>query len=48
MIGFALGFVAGAVVIGFIANRRPQWFAGIVRLTNIVDDAVNTQIGKLK
>lgn len=37
-------FFAGAIVIGVIANRRPQWFAHVVTMANSIDDKVNTTV----
>ena len=43
----AIGFAVGFVVCGFIANRRPQWFAKVVAAANTVDDVANQQAKKL-
>ncbi len=45
---FTIGFIVGAVVIGFIANRRPEWFAKVVFVANTVDDKVNAAVTKTK
>lgn len=42
---FLAGFAVGALTIGIIANRRPQWFAKVVKIANAVDDKINAQIG---
>jgi hypothetical protein len=42
MLTFILGAIAGAIVIGFIANRRPLWFAHVVTAANSVDAKVNS------
>ena len=39
-----IGFIAGAVVVGFIAHRKPEWFANVVAAANAVDDKINAQI----
>lgn len=39
-----IGFIAGAFVVGFIANRRPQWFASAVALANAASDKVTTAV----
>jgi len=39
-----IGFAIGAIVIGVIANRRPQWFASIVTMANKIDDKVNAGV----
>jgi hypothetical protein len=41
MLMFALGFVAGAVVVGLLAHRKPEWFAKVVSAVNAVDDKIN-------
>jgi len=43
-----IGAAVGAFVIGFIANRRPQWFAKAVSLTNYADDLANAKIQAVK
>lgn len=48
MLGFLIGLAVGAVVIGVIANRRPEWFARVVRAANAVDDKVNSTIEQVK
>lgn len=48
MLSFIFGFAVGAVIIGVVANRRPQWFAKIVRGANAVDDSVNIAADRLK
>lgn len=48
MLLFALGFAAGAIVIGIVANRRPNWFASVVKAANIVDAKVNDLAAKAK
>lgn len=45
--GFVLGAAVGAIVIGVIANRRPNWFANVVKAANAVDDKVNTAAAKV-
>lgn len=35
-------FIAGGIVIGVVANRRPLWFAHVVQAANAVDAKVNT------
>jgi hypothetical protein len=42
MISFAAGVAVGAIVIGFIANRRPLWFAHVVTAANSVDAKINS------
>ena len=38
----ALGFFsAGFAVCAVIANRRPQWFAQVVKAGNAIDNAIN-------
>lgn len=46
MLLFGLGFAAGAVAIGFLANRKPEWFAKVVKVANAVDDKVNAAVKK--
>lgn len=45
---FILGFLAGAIVIGVIANRRPQWFAKVVKAANVADARINDIVSKAK
>ena len=40
-------FLAGAIVIGVIANRRPQWFAHVVTMANSIDNKVNTTVAPI-
>ena len=35
---FLVGFVAGGVVVGLLANRKPQWFASVVSTINAADN----------
>ena len=44
MMNFLWGMIAGGVLIGVVANRRPQWFARVVAAANAVDDAVNAAV----
>lgn len=44
MVDFGFGFLVGALVVGLISHRKPEWFASIVATANAVDDKVNTQI----
>jgi hypothetical protein len=37
-LGLALGIALGAIGIGFLANRKPEWFAKVVKVANAVDD----------
>lgn len=46
MIEFSAGFIIGAVIIGILANRRPQWFAKVVSAANAVDAKVNQAVDK--
>lgn len=48
MITFLLGLFAGAVVIGFIAHKKPDLFARVVLEVNKLDDKVNAQTQVLK
>lgn len=43
---FALGAIVGAIIVGLIAHRKPEWFATIVKAANAVDDKVNSAIEK--
>ena len=45
---FAIGFAAGATVVGIIANRKPEWFAKVVKIANAVDDKVNDAAAQAK
>ena len=42
-----IGFVIGCIVMGVVANRRPEWFAKVVRVANAVDDKVNASLPKV-
>jgi hypothetical protein len=42
LFGFLAGVAVGAIVIGVLANRRPQWFAKVVAASNVVANQVNT------
>ena len=44
MFEFLAGLALGAVVVGFVANRKPEWFASLVRLANLVDTKVNAVV----
>jgi len=46
MMNFLWGMIAGGVLIGVVANRRPQWFNRMVTAANAVDDAVNSAVKK--
>lgn len=39
-----LCFVAGGVVVGWVAHKRPGWFAQTVSLVNAVDKKVNDTV----
>lgn len=41
---FLWGLIAGAVAMGFVANRRPSWFANVVKAANLVDAQANAAI----
>lgn len=41
---FYIGLVLGMVIMGFVANRRPNWFANVVKAANAVDDKVNASV----
>lgn len=43
-----LAGLVGFGICGVIANRRPQWFATIVKAANAVDSAANTAVAKAK
>ena len=45
-LAFGLGTLLGAIVIGFIANKQPQWFAKVVSAADAVDTKVNQTISK--
>jgi hypothetical protein len=45
---FWFGLIVGAVLMGILANRRPQWFAKVVKAANAVDDKVNAGLAQLK
>ena len=44
MFEFLAGIALGAVVIGFVANRKPAWFASLVTISNYVDSKVNAVV----
>lgn len=39
-----LSFIAGGVVVGWVAHKRPGWFAKTVSLVNAVDKKVNDTV----
>jgi hypothetical protein len=39
-----IGFLAGAIVTGIIAHRKPEWFNRAVAIVNKADDQVNAQV----
>lgn len=41
---FGLGFLA----CGVLANRKPEWFAKVVKAANAVDDKVNDAAAQVK
>lgn len=44
MLSFAAGLGVGALITGFIAHRKPEWFNKAVAAVNRIDDKVNEQI----
>lgn len=46
MLEFAAGIIIGVVIIGILANRRPQWFAKVVSAANAVDAKINQAVSK--
>lgn len=44
IISALVGAVVGGLVVGVIANRRPQWFAKGVAVVNQFDDKVNAKV----
>lgn len=45
---YFLAFVAGCVVMGLVANRKPEWFARVVKAANAVDDQVNKNLSAMQ
>lgn len=43
-----VSFVAGGVVVGVVANRKPEWFANVVKVVNAVDAKVNAVAAQAK
>jgi hypothetical protein len=41
---FLAGMFLGAVVMGWVAHKRPQWFARVVAETNSFNDKVNARV----
>ena len=44
MFVFAVGVAVGAVAVGFVANRKPEWFAKVVSVANAVDAKANAAV----
>lgn len=41
---FLIGLAIGAIVVGWTAHKRPEWFARVVSAANAVDDKVNATV----
>lgn len=37
MVEFVLGVLVGALIIGVLANRKPEWFATVASVSRIVN-----------
>jgi hypothetical protein len=44
---YLLCVALGGVAVGVLANRRPEWFAKVVKVANVVDSAVNDGAAKI-
>lgn len=47
LLTYVAAFLAGGVAVGFLANRRPEWFAKVVKVANQVDAKVNAGAAKI-